>query len=303
MLSISRHKETRPLIDSHALHALGVLVPIRFQPVKVLPGRHPLGRPGDGMRLLRTRPYIAGEDNPRDIDKFSPPGEPRVVEWEDEAQASIMLLADISASMASPHKASLRNTCLLQLTYSLWRAGDRVAATFFDRALYGAIRATNLRMQMQRVAAALQDAEGAAATDVSFALHEYLKQGRPRYSDLLFLVSDFVSTNKHELDPETEWRPVLNEMRRNVVPVIISFEIPEHGHGVTKLWDPERRSRRLVRLSEKRLRSINEQESARVSSLAGKFRSAGLDYMVLSSQRQIYPQLARLARTRRLRKH
>jgi uncharacterized protein (DUF58 family) len=303
MLSISPDKDTRSIIDREALHALGVLVPIRFQPVKVLPGRHPLGRSGDGMRLLRTRPYVAGEDNPRDIDKFSPPGEPRVVEWEDEAQASIMLLADISASMAPRQKTALRNACLLQLTYSFWRAGDRVATTFFDEALYGPIGATNLRMQMQKMAAALRKTRGAAATDVSSVLRDYLKQGRQRFSDLLFVVSDFLSSDDRKLDPEVDWRPILNEMQRNIVPVIISFEIPERNDGFMKLWDPERGSRRLVRLSQRRVLSINEQERVRVSMLADRFRSAGLDCMILFSQRQIYPQLARLARTRRLRKH
>lgn len=303
MLSISRDTDSRSVIDRHALHALGVLVPIRFQPVKVLPGRHPLGRAGDGMRLLRTRAYVAGEDNPRDIDKFSPPDEPRVVEWEDEAQASIMLLADISASMGPRQKAALRNACLLQLTYSFWRAGDRVATTFFDEALYDPIRATNLRMQMQRVGAALLRAQGAAATDVSSALRQYLDQGRQRYSDLLFVVSDFLASDSREPDPEVEWRAILNEMQRNVVPVIISFEIAERTDGFMKLWDPERKSRRLVRLSRQRVRDINAEESARVSKLAGRFRSAGMDFMVLLNQREIYPQLARLARTRRLRKH
>jgi uncharacterized protein (DUF58 family) len=303
MLSISRHSESRSIIDPQALHALGVLVPIRFQPVKVLPGRHPLGRAGDGMRLLRTRPYIAGEDNPRDIDKFSPPGERRVVEWEDEAQASIMLLADISASMVPALKSALRNACLLQLTYSFWRAGDRVGVTFFDDKIYDPIRATNLRMQMQRVASALKVTRGTADTDLSSVLGEYLQQGRQRFSDLLFVVSDFLTSGEHEPEPESEWRPVLNEMHRNIVPVVISFEIPADMTGVMKFWDPERRSRRLVRLSARRVRSINQQEADRVAALVRKFQSAGLDYMILSKQRQIYPQLARLARTRRLRKH
>lgn len=303
MLSISRHNHTRSIIDPQVLHALGVLVPIQFHPVKVLPGRHPLGRAGDGMRLLSTRPYVAGEDNPRDIDKFSPPDKRQVVEWEDEAQASIMLLADISSSMEPPLKAALRNACLLQLTYSFWRAGDRVATTFFDNKLYGQIRATNLRMQMERIATALTKPQAAATTDVSAALREFLDQGRHRHSDLLFVVSDFVDTGEIEMDPETEWQPILNQMRRNVVPVIISLEIPDNIEGVMKLWDPERRSRRLTWLSPRRVRRINEEERSRVTSLARKFRSTGLDFMILSSQRQVYPQLARLARSRRLRKH
>lgn len=303
MLSISPHNDGRSVIDAHALHALGVLVPIRFRPVKVLPGRHPLGRAGDGMRLLRTRPYVAGEDNPRDIDKFSPPDERRVVEWEDEAQASIVLLADISASMVPPLKSALRNACLLQLTYSFWRAGDRVGMTFFDDKIYDPIRATNLRMQMQRIAIALKKTRGAAETDLSSVLSQYLHQGRQRFSDLLFVVSDFLACGEHDLDPEIEWRPILNEMHRNIVPVVVSFEIPDSLEGVMKFWDPERRSRRLVRLSPRRIRSINRQESERVGTLVRKFQSAGLDYMILSKQRQIYPQMASLARTRRLRKH
>ena len=151
----SRHNTTPAIIGRQDLQALGVLVPVRFNPVKVMPGRHPLACAGDGMRLLRTRPYIAGEDNPRDIDKYSPPDEPSVVEWENEAQASIMLLADVSASMALPHKAALRNACLLQLTYSMWRAGDRIATTLFDDVLHEQIRAPNLKRQMERRCARL----------------------------------------------------------------------------------------------------------------------------------------------------
>ena len=93
MLTISRHRDNTPVVNRQALHALGVLIPIQFHPVKILPGRHPLGRAGDGMRLLRTRPYVIGEDNPRDIDKFSPAADRQVNEWEDEALASIMLFA------------------------------------------------------------------------------------------------------------------------------------------------------------------------------------------------------------------
>lgn len=303
MRTISRHNEHPSLIDRQKLHALGVLVPIQFRPVKVLPGRHALGRAGEGMRLLRTRPYVAGEDNPRDIDKFSPPDERRVVEWEDEAQASITLLADVSASMSPPVKAALRNACLLQLTYSLWRAGDRVGTAFFDNSLREHIRAANLRTQMDQIAAALNRTRTAALTDFPRALRSYLDRGRHRQTDLLFVVSDFVAADGADVNPGTDWRPLLNQVRRNVIPVIISFKIPASTAGVVKLWDPERKTRRVTWLSPGRIRRINREESDRVSSLVGKFRSAGLDCMNLSSQRQIYPQLTRLARTRRLRKH
>lgn len=303
MLMIFRHSEIPSVIDRQALYALGVLIPMRFHPIKVLPGRHPLGRAGDGMRMLRTRPYVAGEDNPRDIDKFSPPNGRRVVEWEDEAQASITLLADTSASMVPPLKAALRNACLLQLTYSLWRAGDRVTTTFFDSSLRQQIRAANLKMQLELLAAALLKPRAATTTDVALVLRLYLEQFRQHRCDLLFVLSDFVATGKDEPDPKIAWRPILNRMRRNVVPVIISFEISNKTQGTMKLWDPERKSRRMTWFSTQRIRRINQEEKERVASLVRKFRSAGLDYMILSHQHQIYPQLAKLARMRRLRKH
>lgn len=303
MLTISRHRDKSPVVNRQALHALGVLIPIQFHPVKIFPGRHPLGRAGDGMRLLRTRPYVAGEDNPRDIDKFSPANDRQVMEWEDEAQASIMLLADISASMKPRLKSTLRNACLLQLTYSLWRAGDRVSASLFDDAIKDHIRAANLRTQMEKTAAALIQPHAATNTDVSAVLRRYIEQARHHHADLVFVVSDFVTSSGRNLDPDTEWRPILNVMRRNVVPVVISFEIPNAMSGVMKLWDPERKSRRLTWFSANRIRRINQEEKDRVASLVSKFRSVGLDYMIVSNQRQIYPQLARLARVRRLRKH
>ena len=303
MLTHPRHKSTPAIIDRQALHALGVLVPVRFNPVKVMPGRHPLGRAGDGMRLLRTRPYIAGEDNPRDIDKYSPRDEPMVVEWEDEAQASIMLLADVSASMALPQKAALRNACLLQLTYSMWRAGDRVATTLFDNALLEQIRAANLKKQMEQLAATLSGSRAAGTTDVASVLRQYLDQARCRHSDLLFVVSDFVSTDENDIAPATDWRPILNRLQRNVVPVIISFQVPEEMQGLVKLCDTERNSRRLTWLSRRRICCVNLAERKRVANLIGSFRAAGLDHMLVSSQIQVYPQLARLARVRRQRKY
>ena len=303
MRTKSRHNIVPAIIDRQSLQSLGVLVPLRFNPIKVMPGRHPLGRSGDGMRLLHTRPYIAGEDNPRDIDKYSPPDRPTVMEWEDEAQASIMLLADISASMALANKAALRNACLLQLTYSLWRAGDRVATTLFDNELHKQIRAANLKTQMERLAVMLSALPPDGATDVTAVLQQYLDETRHRHSDLIFVLSDFVSSDDVDVAAATDWRPILHQLQRNIVPVIVSFEVPQEMLGLVKLYDPERKSRRLTWFSRSRIGDINRQERERTAKLISGFRSAGLDYMLVLSQFDIYPQLARLARMRRQRKH
>ncbi len=291
------------IIDRDALHALGVLVPIRFQPVKMLPGRHPLGRAGDGMRLLRTRTFVPGEDNPRDIDKFSPPGNLQVVEWEDEAQASITLLVDRSASMDSNLKVAARNTCIVQLIYSLWRAGDRVGLAFFDTDVREQIRAANLRSQLQQTVQALRKPHPGSKTDVSSALDAFVRHDRRRHSNLLFVVSDFVTANGDAFRPEVEWRDAINEIKQNIVPVIVSFELAPDTEGLMKVCDAERPARRLARFSRERVRRINLEESARVASLVRRFRAARLDCMTVVHQRDIYPQLAALARVRRRRKN
>ena len=69
------------ILDKRKLQSLGVLLPIRLSALSFFSGRHPLGRVGEGMRFLRTRPFESGQDNPRDIDKFSPPDEYRINEW------------------------------------------------------------------------------------------------------------------------------------------------------------------------------------------------------------------------------
>lgn len=290
------------IIDRDALHALGVLVPIRFNPIKMLPGRHPLGRAGDGMRLLRTRTFIRGEDNPRDIDKFSPPGNLQVVEWEDEAQASITLLVDQSASMDSHLKAPLRNTCIVQLIYSLWRAGDRVALALFDTEVRERVRAANLRAQMQQTVQALRTQHSKSKTDVTSALNAFVQQDRRRHSNLLFVVSDFVTANGDAFNPQVEWRDAINQSQQNIVPVIVSFELAPETEGLMKVCDAERPARRLTRFSREKVRRINLEERARVTSLVRRFRAAHLDCMTVVHQRDIYPQLAALARVRRRRK-
>ena len=79
-------------IDRRQLEEKGVILPIKRLPIRFLPGRHLLGRAGDGMRFLRSRPYDPLEDNPRDIDKFSPKFDLTVNEWEHETQAELLRL-------------------------------------------------------------------------------------------------------------------------------------------------------------------------------------------------------------------
>jgi uncharacterized protein (DUF58 family) len=288
--------------DKRRLDALGVLLPLRLNALSFLPGRHPLGRAGEGMRFLRSRPYEPGQDNPRDIDKFSPEGEYWINEWESESQATVRICADVSSSMSVDGPASVRNLALLQLTYSLWRASDRVATVFYGASHVEEIAERNLKSQFDRLLDYLGSnplLPGQDALDMLSALTGARRAGK---YNLLFIVSDFnAASDPQGQEDARRWRPLLRSLSCDVVPVIVSFELSTAQRGHIKLWDAEHRRRRLTLLTPARAARINAEEVARVGRLERLFRSLGLDCMTLRHETDVYPALAALARLRRKR--
>lgn len=289
-------------VDKRRLDALGVLLPIRLHAFSFLPGRHALGRAGEGMRFLRSRPYEPGQDNPRDIDKFSPEDECWVNEWESEAQAGIRIYADMSGSMSMDATAAVRNLALLQLTYSLWRASDRVRTVLYGANGIDEIAERNLKSQLDRLAERLRANPVEPGQDALDVLAELAVRSRSARDDLVFIVSDFNATRDPLRQQDMrEWRSALRSLSCDVVPVIVSFELSTSQRGQIKLWDMERNRRRLALLTPARARRINRHESERVDSLVRLFRSLGLDSLVLRHEDDVYPCLAALARVRRKR--
>jgi len=297
------HPEADAILDKRRLQSLGVLLPIRLHALSFLPGRHPLGRAGDGMRFLRTRPYEPGQDNPRDIDKFSPPGELRINEWEAEAQAIIRVCGDVSASMCFGPKAAIRNLALLQLTYSLWRSSDRVRSVLFSSQDREVIAEKNLKSQLDELSGRLSKNSLLAGLDAFDMLETISADRQAAKEDLVFMVSDYCPVSVHaERKSVEDWRTLLRRMPCEVVQVIISFELHPEQRGAIKLWDPERRSQRLTLLTPSRVDRINESERQRVGDLELLFRGLGVDSLTLRHERDVYPALARLARLRRRRR-
>lgn len=293
----------QPILDKRRLQALGVLLPIRLHAMSFLPGRHPLGRAGDGMRFLRTRPYEPGQDNPRDIDKFSPPDEYWINEWEAEAQAFVGLYGDASGSMRFGPKAAIRNLVLLQLTYSLWRASDRVRTVLYGVHDYELIAEKNLKSQLEMLSDRLSRNPLVPGQDAYDLLQRISADRSTTRDDLVFVVSDYcpVALGGRRRSVE-EWRASLRRMPFEVVHSLISFELPRGQRGAIKLWDPERGTQRLTLLTPSRIDRINDEERRRVAELEFLFRSLGQDFVILRRERDVYPALARLARLRRRRR-
>ncbi len=303
MLSREDAAAAGALLDKRRLQELGVLLPIRLSALAFFSGRHPLGRAGEGMRFLRTRPYESGQDNPRDIDKFSPPGEYWINEWEAEAQANVMIYADVSASMRFAPKAALANQTLLQLTYSLWRASDRVRTTLFASGHASLVARRNLKSQLEHLIVELGKPAPARGRDVTELLAAESRRKDPVRTNLAFVVSDFTPVESGGAVPAAdEWRSATRRLRCDVVPVIITFELPAGQTGAIRLFDAERGADRLTLLTPGRIRAINAAERGRVAELRKTFRRAGLDHLVLAREHDVYPELARLATWRRKRR-
>jgi uncharacterized protein (DUF58 family) len=255
------------------------------------------------MRFLRSRPYEPGQDNPRDIDKFSPADEYWVNEWEKEAQAVVRIYGDVSNSMNFGPSAAVRNLALLQLTSSLWRASDRVRIVLFSAEEPEEIIEPNLKSQLESLAQVLSTNPARTGRDAYDVLRSVASSTRPVRDDLAFVVSDFCPVAVSETGKtQQQWRDILRRLSCDLVPVLVSFELSREQRGTIKLWDPERQQQRLTLLTPSRIDRINARERQRVDALENLFRGLGLDFMTLRHERDVYPSLARLARMRRRRR-
>jgi uncharacterized protein (DUF58 family) len=283
-------------IDKRQLEEKGVILPIKRLPIRFLPGRHLLGRAGDGMRFLRSRPFDSLEDNPRDIDKFSPKFDLTVNEWEHETQAEILLLVDASASMSFPLKQNLRDAVVLQLIYSLWRAGDRVRVALFADDTIDVIHEPNLQTEMEQYQRAVSNLPFIAETDFEKTLDSWLPHYTGGKISLIIMVSDFI-------EPAVSGSitlPIANlrRLQGDLINIVISFNLGEDLQGVGKFWDPERNREGIIMMSRRRRERINNAEKGRVDTFCREMRDVNVDTIAISELRQVYPSLFTLARTR-----
>lgn len=282
--------------DRRHIEEKGVVLPVKRLPINFLPGRHQLGRAGDGMRFLRNRPFDPLEDNPRHIDKFSPLHALTVNEYEHETQAEVLILADVSASMAYPAKSKLRDAIVLQLIYSLWRAGDRVRVALFADTIITEVRQANLRAEMDEYQRAVLNLPLYRTATPEKVLEPFVVQYNKGQISLIILVSDFISTdNSGEIILPAD---ITRRLQADLISVVVTFSLGEESQGVGKVWDPERNREGMVMLSRKRRSQINLAEQTRVEEICRKMRDAYVDSIAIGEQRQIYPRLVSLARTR-----
>jgi uncharacterized protein (DUF58 family) len=288
-----------PLPDQ-LLRALELTVVRRVE--GLLSGDHRAHVLGRGTELAQVRPYVAGEDDVRDIDwnVTARTGEPHVrVQLAERVLVSWVLL-DTSVSMtfgtADRRKADVAEGAALALGHVASRHGNRLGVLTFGDDDPRTLPPRQGRTALVGLLLALQtdgDEAPRGATSLGAALRR--AGAITRQQAFVAIISDFRGPQ--------DWRRPLLELagRHDVVAVEIrdprEEELP--GVGVLRLVDPETGRQLRVDTSSERLRErYAAAAAAERRELARTFAGAGVGHVVLSTSGDWLRTLAAFLRTR-----
>ncbi len=251
------------------------------------PGAH-RSRGGDSGFEFRGHAALVDAPDPRRLDLHAslrdPFGEWRVRLFSQRKAVPVVVLADLSASMAF-HGRQARPEVLADLVdglaWSVWRAGDSFGfigcgAQVQPRWLQLPTRQRHAGAALAQALRSWQPEEGAASACADGLLQAPALLGRQRA--LVFLVSDFHF-------PLPLLRAVLAGLAAHeVVPVVLrdpqEFELPERW-GLLQAQDPETRQRRLVWWRPALRERWQAAQAAQAAALAQVFAEAGLRPLIV----------------------
>jgi uncharacterized protein (DUF58 family) len=288
-----------PLPDQ-LLRALDLTVVRRVE--GLLAGDHRAHVLGRGTELAQVRPYVAGEDDVRDIDwnVTARTGEPHVrVQLAERVLVSWIVL-DTSVSMtfgtADRRKADVAEGVALALGHVATRHGNRLGVlTFGDEAPHtlpprqGRTALIGLLQALQDI----QDETPRGATSLGAALQRV--GAIARQQAFVAVISDFRG-------PRDWRRPLLSLAGRHDV-VAVEIRDPREealpSVGTLRLVDPETGRQLRVDTSSERLRTrYAEAAAAERLELGRTFGALGVDHVVLSTSGDWLRTLAAFIRTR-----
>jgi uncharacterized protein (DUF58 family) len=288
-----------PLPDQ-LLRALELTVVRRVE--GLLSGDHRAHVLGRGTELAQVRPYIAGEDDVRDIDwnVTARTGEPHVrVQLAERVLVSWIVL-DTSVSMtfgtADRRKADVAEGAALALGHVASRHGNRLGVLTFGDDDPTTLPPRQGRSALVGLLLALEDNPDAVAQGATSLGAALRRTGAiARQQAFVAVISDFRGPR--------DWRRPLLELagRHDVVAVEIrdprEEELP--SVGVLRLVDPETGRQLRVDTSSERLRKrYSEAAADERQELARTFAGLGVGHVVLSTSGDWLRTLAAFLRTR-----
>lgn len=291
-----------PLASAASVRRLSLQVAHRLD--GLLQGHHLGHLPGPGTEPAEARAYSPGDDVRRiDWAVTARTGDPHVRQAVSERELETTLLVDLTASMSFGTARSQKRELAVALAAAIGHLaggpGDRLGAVV----LGDGIRRLPARPGRQAALALLhvlqttRPSEGAGPS-LQSGLEALITP--PRRSGLLVVVSDLQS-------PDLGWAGPLRRLAQRhdcvVVEVVDPRELELPSVGVLRLVDPETGRHLQVATGDRRLRErYAEAAAARRATHAEAVRRAGAGHLLLRTDRDWLPELARfLAARRRLR--
>ena len=270
------------------LRALDLTIARRVE--GLLPGDHRSSLLGRGTELAQIRPYVAVEDDVRQIDwnVTARTGTPHVRIHLAERALVTWLLLDVSASMkfgtAERRKADVAEGASLAIGYAATRRGNRLGLVTFGDDHPQTLPARQGRAGLLGLLLALrkEDALGPRTEGESASIGEAMRRvgNMARQRSYVVVVSDFRGPR--------DWRRSLLQLsgRHHVVAVEIrdprEQELPKFG--ILRLVDPETGRQLKVDTSSDALRSRFAEAAAKERrEVASEILSAGARHVVLET--------------------
>jgi len=253
---------------------------------------------GRGMEFEEVREYTPGDDV-RDIDwnvtaRF---GHPFVKVYREERELTIMLLVDVSSSCLFGTQRQLKQELAAELAsvlaFAATKSNDKVGLIIFSDHIEKFIPPKKGKNHVWRVIKeVLEHQPRAASTDIAAALTFLNKVARRRV--VSFLISDFIAR-----DYETALR--ITSKKHDMIALCITdpreLELPRVG--IVELQDAESGQTILVDTSDAAFRSgYRTLAEKTLRDRLEKFRSMGLDYIDIRTNRPYLGPLMKFFRMR-----
>jgi uncharacterized protein (DUF58 family) len=256
---------------------------------------------GRGMEFHEVREYVPGDDV-RGIDwnVTARMGQPFVKIYREERELTIMLMVDVSASMAVGEGRSRRAAAAELASIVAWlaiRSNDRVGLLLFGEKVELFLPPKKGQAHIWRIIKELLTSPAKSlGTKIDVAAEHLLKVLKRRC--VCFLISDFLSTENHDslksLARQHDLTSVL--MGHRSLEGIVSFG----GGGVVAYQDAESGERFVVNTSDRgAMRMLQERSIAWHSNVERIVRGSGADFFKVEPGQEIVEPLINYLRRHR----
>lgn len=263
---------------------------------------------GRGMEFAEVREYQPGDDiRMIDWNVSARMNHPFVKVFDEEREMTVMILFDASSSESFGSRRQMKGEIAVEiaalLASSAIRNNDKVGLVIFSNKVEKFVPPRKGRQHVFRVIRELlyfgerEEQQAASTTNIAVAL-EYLNQILKRRATV-FLISDFMAEN---FDRDLQ----IANRRHDLVAIRLIDPLEENlpGVGLIELEDLETGEIILLDSSVREIRdTVSENAFAEKSQLEKMFKSIGVDYIDIYTDKSYVKPLTRFFRIRAKRFH